>query len=259
MNYDENRTLAMLDDGAATMPSATDPHVLITLMTDRCPTMNTDSIDNTPRDLAELKRLIQRKWPEAAGLASERLNLAFPTGIPALDRLFPHRGIPCGQLIEITGGVSSGKTTLLFTLLAAFGRSGRAVYLDLSRSFFPPAAAACGVDLDRLLAVAPTTVPAALRVAELLLQHNTASWIALDLVGQTETLPLIMLHRLRLKVTRTRGLILFLTDNRRAILPPSMTALRLEITRTSPAVIRIDITKSRLCREGVAVEIPCHE
>lgn len=214
----------------------------------------TDHIDRTPQDLAELKRLIKRKWPEAAGLASERLNLAFRTGFPALDALFPHQGIPCGQLIEITGGVSSGKTTLLLTLLASLSRSGRAVYIDLSRSFFPASAAACGVDLGRLLAVTPANTPMALRVAELLLQANIASWIVLDLVGQRESLSALMLHRLRLKVTRSRGLILMLTENNSGIIPPSMAALRLKVRRAGDGV-QVMVSKSHICKEGVSVEV----
>ncbi|HOD66352.1 MAG TPA: ATPase domain-containing protein [candidate division Zixibacteria bacterium] len=207
-----------------------------------------------PQDLAALKRLIQRKWPEAVGLASERLDLAFRTGLPALDALFPHEGIPCGQLIEITGGPSSGKTTLLLTLLASLSRSGRAVYIDLSRSFFPAAAAACGVDLERLLTVAPANGPTALRVAELLLQSRIASWIVLDLVGQKEPLPGLMLHRLRLKVSRSRGLVLLLTENNSGVIPPSMASLRLAVARAGRGV-RLTVARSRICKEGESVEV----
>ena len=217
-----------------------------------------NNFDSTPQELAELKRLIRRKWPEATGLASERLNLAFSTGLPSLDNLFPHRGIPCGQLIEFTGGPSSGKTTLVFTILAALVRNGRAVYIDLSGSFFPAAAAACGVDLTRLLTVSPANAPAALRVAELLLHHNAAAWIVLDLVGQRIPLPVIMLHRLRLKATRARSLVFFLTENNSAIIPPSMAALRLAISRRNDTILTATVTRSRISREGVTVEVPCH-
>ena len=216
------------------------------------------NIDRTPRDLAELKQLIRRKWPDAAGLASEKLNLTFSTGLPALDGLFPDRGIPSGQLIEITGGPSSGKTSLLFTLLAALTRNGRAVYIDLSRSFFPAAAAACGVDLRRFLAVTPNSTATALRVGELLLKHNVASWIVFDLVGRREMLPMIMLHRLRLKATRSRGLVFFLTEHNSATIPPSMVALRLEIERRTGTSLAVTVTRSRISAEGATVEVPLH-
>lgn len=218
--------------------------------------MGPNKIDRSRQNLAELRRQIRRKWPTAAGLASERLNLAFGTGIPALDSLFPHGGIPCGQLLELTGGPSSGKTTLLLTILAALTRNGRAVYIDPGRSFFPAAAAAAGIDLDRLLTVAPTAIPTGLRVAELLLKHNIAPWIVLDLVGQTEPLPMIMLHRLRIGAGRARGLIFFLTENNSGIIPPSLVALRLEINRIDRHRLGVTVAKSRISREGVTVEVP---
>ncbi len=220
------------------------------------PAMSPDNTDNTPQELAELKRLIRHKWPEAAGLASERLNLTFSTGLPPLDAIFPNRGIPCGQLIELTGGLSSGKTTLLLTMLAALTRNGRAVYIDLSRSFFPASAAACGIDLNRLLTVTPASPPVAVRAAELLLHHNAASWIVLDLVGQKQTLPTIMLHRLRLKAVRARGLVLLLTENNSDIIPSSTASLRLEVSRKDDTTLTVDVTRSRLSREGLTIEVP---
>jgi len=217
--------------------------------------METNHLDHTPRDLADLKRLLRHKWPDAAGPTPERLRLTFSTGLDSLDRLFPNGGIPCGQLLEITGEPSSGKTSLLYTMLAALTRNGRAVYIDPARAFFPAAAAACGIDLNRLLTVTPATIPAGLRVAELLLQYNVTPWIVFDLVGQRQLIPMIMLHRLRIKATRARGLIFFLTEGSPTVIPPSMVALRLAVSRGDKSTVRVTVVRSRISREGVSTEV----
>ena len=61
-------------------------------------------------------------------------------------------GLPRGHLSEIVGGVSSGKTTLAWAWLAAATRRGETVALvDTFDRFDPATAAACGIDLTRLL------------------------------------------------------------------------------------------------------------
>ena len=204
---------------------------------------------------AALKRLIRLKWPETVGKASDRLSLIFSTGMTAIDTLFPQQGIPYGQLVEITGAPSSGKTSLLLKIMAAPAWHGRVVYIDLSRSFFPAAAAACGVDMDRLLTINPTSMPGALHAAGLLLSNNLSTCVAIDLVGQRETMPIVMLHRLRLKTSRARGMVIFLTENNSGIIPPSTVALRLHVALKNEHSLTVTVTKSRISREGTTAEV----
>jgi len=98
-----------------------------------------------------------QKWPEAVSATAGLSEPIFHTGIEGLDTLFPRRGIPYGQLIELTGADGSGKTSLLFMLLATLTKTETVIYIDFSGSFFPAAAASCGVDVRRLLIVTPTT------------------------------------------------------------------------------------------------------
>jgi hypothetical protein len=73
-----------------------------------------------------------------------------PTGIAALDALTS--GIPRGALTEFFGPASSGRTSVLLSLLAEMTRRQEVCALvDVSDSFHPHSAAAAGVDLDRLL------------------------------------------------------------------------------------------------------------
>lgn len=62
------------------------------------------------------------------------------------------RGIPRGALTEICGGVSSGRTSLLYALLArAAAEQQTCALIDAGDSFDPASAAEAGLDLRRLL------------------------------------------------------------------------------------------------------------
>src|SRR6185312_8831414 len=73
-----------------------------------------------------------------------------PTGIPPLDAATG--GLPRGALTEIVGPPSSGRTSLLFSVLAqAAARREFCALVDAADAFSPHAAAAAGADLTRLL------------------------------------------------------------------------------------------------------------
>jgi hypothetical protein len=74
-----------------------------------------------------------------------------PTGIPAIDALL-HGGIPRGNMTEIAGEASSGRTTLLQSLLAHATHKGEYCGLiDANDAFDPASAVQAGMDLSRLL------------------------------------------------------------------------------------------------------------
>lgn len=73
-----------------------------------------------------------------------------PTGVAALDG--PLGGFPRGQLSEIAGSRSSGRTSTLLRMCAACTARGELVALvDALDRFDPESAVAAGVNLDRLL------------------------------------------------------------------------------------------------------------
>ena len=73
-----------------------------------------------------------------------------PTGIPQVDELTG--GVPRGGLTEIFGPASSGRTSLLLTLMAqATAREEVCALVDTSDAFDPHSAATVGVDLKRVL------------------------------------------------------------------------------------------------------------
>jgi hypothetical protein len=89
-----------------------------------------------------------------------------PVDVAAIDRCL-HGGLPRGQLSEIAGPCSSGRTTLLLHLAAAATRRGEIVALvDTLDRLDVASAAAAGLDLDRLLWIRPPSSPASTRHAE---------------------------------------------------------------------------------------------
>jgi len=126
----------------------------------------------------------------------ERVEAAAATGIVPLDAyLAPHAGggLPRGQLSDIAGPRSSGRTTLLLQLLAAATRRGEIVALvDTFDRLDLSSAVSAHVDLDRLLwirghdisgpqALLDRILARALKALNLVLQAGGFGVVALDL------------------------------------------------------------------------------
>jgi hypothetical protein len=91
------------------------------------------------------------------GLHHRTSDEAVTTGCAALDRLLPGAGLRRGTLVEwLAPGEGSGAATLaLIAAREACRQGGVLAVLDAARWFYPPAAAALDVDLERLLIVRP--------------------------------------------------------------------------------------------------------
>lgn len=112
-----------------------------------------------------------------------------PCGRSEIDALLPGGGFPRGALAELAGGPASGKTAAALSLFAALGREDLAAFVDGRGELYPPAAAALGVDLSRLLWVRPAARPGgpgadpalgALWAAEALLGSGAFAAVAMD-------------------------------------------------------------------------------
>ncbi len=94
----------------------------------------------------KLDRTLTSALPERLGE-----DAVSPLGIAALDCGLAG-GLPRGQVSEVVGPASSGRTSLAWAAIGAATRRGEYVALvDTFDRFDPPTAAACGVDLARLL------------------------------------------------------------------------------------------------------------
>lgn len=105
-----------------------------------------------------------------------------PTGMAALDAALAG-GLPRGQLSEIVGPRSAGRTTVLCAALGAAAARGEAVALvDPCDRFDPASAGTAGLDLSTLLWVRDTGDPVrALKALNLILQAGGFGVVALDL------------------------------------------------------------------------------
>lgn len=103
------------------------------------------------------------------------------TGVPELDAATG--GLPRGCLTEILGPPSSGRSSLLLSILAQATARGEVCALaDAEDSFDPASAAAAGLRLDRLLWVRSAhNAEHALKAADLLIQGGGFGLVAMDL------------------------------------------------------------------------------
>ena len=107
-----------------------------------------------------------------------------PTGSLALDIALGVGGIPRGRIVEIYGPESSGKTTMVYHLIAqAQKRGGQAAFIDAEHAMDPIYAKAIGVDVDNLLVSQPDYGEQALEIAEMLVRSGALDIVAIDSVA----------------------------------------------------------------------------
>jgi recombination protein RecA len=161
------------------------------------------------------------------GFRAITLRDTSPTGVPGLD-------LARGAITDVYGLPSSGRTSLLLSILAAaIQRQEVCALVDTSDSFDPVRAAAAGVDLDRLLWVrCGGDAGRAMKAVDLLIQGGGFGVVALDLADVpawiTCRIPLASWFRLRKAVENT---------------PTSLVALGREAVVRSPAAAAIEMKR----------------
>src|SRR2546427_7915449 len=109
---------------------------------------------------------------------------AVSTGSLSLDLALGIGGLPRGRIVEIFGPESSGKTTLVYHVIAeAQRRGGICAFIDAEHSMDPQYARRIGVDIDELLVSQPDTGEQALEITELLVRSGALDVVALDSVA----------------------------------------------------------------------------
>jgi hypothetical protein len=132
-------------------------------------------------------------WKTAATLHALRDRPKFvPLQVPSLKKVIEN-GLSRGVIAEITGGRSSGRTSLYLHILAQATRRGEVcAVVDLYDSFHPASAAATGVRLERLLWVrCHGNAEHAMHAADLLLHAGGFGVVLLDIC---EASPRVLNH-----------------------------------------------------------------
>lgn len=122
-----------------------------------------------PTDFDALRRRLSTARDLARSRAGEDHPPPLATASPELDRLLDG-GLARGKLVELVGGCSCGRFSLVLATLAAVTGAGEAAALvDLGDGLQPADAASAGVDLERLLWLRPRRLKEALAGAEMLI------------------------------------------------------------------------------------------
>jgi recombination protein RecA len=109
---------------------------------------------------------------------------AIPTGALSLDLALGVGGVPRGRVVEIFGPESSGKTTLVYHVIAeAQARGGVCAFVDAEHAMDPIYARRIGVDTDELLVSQPDYGEQALEIVDLLVRSGAVDVVAVDSVA----------------------------------------------------------------------------
>ena len=109
---------------------------------------------------------------------------AVSTGSLSLDMALGIGGLPRGRVVEVFGPESSGKTTLVYHVIAeAQRRGGICAFIDAEHAMDPQYARRIGVNIDDLLVSQPDTGEQALEICELLVRSGAVDVVAVDSVA----------------------------------------------------------------------------
>ena len=109
---------------------------------------------------------------------------AISTGSLSLDIALGVGGLPRGRIVEVFGPESSGKTTLVYHVIAeAQRRGGICAFIDAEHAMDPQYARRIGVNIDDLLVSQPDNGEQALEISELLIRSGALDVVAVDSVA----------------------------------------------------------------------------
>jgi recombination protein RecA len=109
---------------------------------------------------------------------------AIPTGALPLDIALGIGGVPRGRIVEIFGPESSGKTTLVYHIIAEAQKlGGVCAFVDAEHAMDPLYAQQIGVNIDELLVSQPDYGEQALDIVDMLIRSGAVDVIAVDSVA----------------------------------------------------------------------------
>jgi recombination protein RecA len=107
-----------------------------------------------------------------------------PTGALSLDLALGVGGVPRGRIVEIFGPESSGKTTLVYEIIAQAQKlGGVCAFIDTEHVIDPTYARTIGVDIEELLVSQPDHGEQALEIADVLIRSGAVDIVAIDSVA----------------------------------------------------------------------------
>ena len=183
--------------------------------------------------LEDLGPSLRRGAELAQSSLNESKNSLRPCGLTFVDTLLGG-GFPSGQLVEITGPPSSGRTSVALSLLAQTTGEGAelAAWVDLADAFDPVSAQSLGANLDLILWIRAQGVPEALRSLERLVDVDGIPLVFFDPSGLKGTVPDSVWNRLS-RISRARDTTLILLSERRLTCAQAEIVLEMQEARPS--------------------------
>ena len=168
-----------------------------------------------PPPIAELRAALNARFPGAIQTLKPNNAESSPRkerSAPSSSLLAPLRQVEplhLGKISEVVGAPGSGGCSLVLKAIAASLHSTAdasvqsqryASWIDLTESFYPPAAASLGVPLERLILIRPSELTLALHALEIILRGGSTHSVILDVPENTPPLKLGTYHRLKRRV-----------------------------------------------------------
>lgn len=194
---------------------------------------------------AQVERALSHHYCSPLQFRERPAPEAVSTGIGEIDAVTG--GVPRGGLTKITGAASSGRTSLLLSILAeATARQEVCALVDAGNGFDPASAVQSAVNLERLLWIrcagpgaqknsSQKNLERALKVADMLLQSGGFGIVAMDLgnIAQewVRRIPLASWFRFQRAVESTPTALLVLEAEAHA---KSCAGLIIHLTREAP-------------------------
>lgn len=220
----------------------------------------------------QLENTLATRIPAAFSRKVCALPELLPSGIGQVDELLGG-GIPRGGFTEITGSPSSGRTSLAVSILSCATQKSSCAWVDVYDALDPESAAACGVDLKRLLWLRMggkltesrkrkdqkpwTRLDQALKATDLLLQAGGFCVVVLDMSDvrpeDAVRVPLASWYRFRLAAAQARTALVLLTQTPCTKSSASL-ALRCEHSKSSDWSLGNQASLFEKVRYGMVVE-----
>jgi recombination protein RecA len=150
--------------------------------------VRSNAVDVVVVDSVAALSQIERQYGKGTVMKmGDQAQVAIPsisTGSLSLDVALGVGGLPRGRIVEIFGPESSGKTTLVYHVIAeAQRRGGICAFIDAEHAMDPAYARRIGVNIDDLLVSQPDNGEQALEIAELLIRSGAIDVVAVDSVA----------------------------------------------------------------------------
>ena len=163
---------------------------------------------------AQLESVLGERIPSPFTDIEKRVPESLPTGIASLDALTG--GLPRGAISEICGPASSGRTSLMISILSETAeRDEVCALMDGADAFDPESGVASGLDLRRLLWVRCHSLDQVLKSTDLLLQGGGFGCVIMDLSDlpsrNIQSIPIATWFRFQRTIEKTPTVLVVIT------------------------------------------------